>query len=137
MQITLISGRKIDSSAILFDGSNYHFSIEETGEDITNDIRRADKLTLVPGFDIERDLRRASVEKPASGGGRTATSQDLDPLDESTARIFGKQIVTDPFSAPLESANNLAQKFFSLPGLQKVLIVGALAAVLYIAVKKA
>lgn len=132
MQITLLTGAKIESQELTFDRNTYHFFFR--GVDITDDIRRADKISIVPNFDVTKDNYRLSDEGPVTG---QKGNYGLNDLDESTTRILVKQLATDPLGAPIESLNRTAEKFFALPGIQKILIVGAIGAVLYIAVKKA
>lgn len=130
----LLNGTSVPDDAVTFDYSTYHLFYGDS--DITNLVSRTEKIRLIPNFDIEKDNYRLSVEKPVSGGGRDATAADLEDLEDNTAVILGDQLLNDPFSAPLESANRLAEKFLALPGLKKLMIVAAVGAVLYIAVKK-
>lgn len=133
----LITGGTIPDSEVTFDPNTYRFTY--AGQDITNQISRAEKLRAVPGFDIERENIRLSLEKPVSGDGVAPTGGQIDnaDLDDSTLSNLGSQLLNNPFQAPLEAANRLAEQFFALPGLKKVMIVAAVGAVLYIAVKKA
>ncbi len=128
----LINGGTVPDNEVTFDRNTYHFMYQ--GVDITDSISRNEKLRVVPGFDIERDNYRLSDEGPVTGD---TGNFGLEDLDDSTASNFAGQIITDPFSAPLDSLNNLAEKFMALDGIKKVLIVAAIGAVLYIAVKKA
>ena len=114
---------------IRFDPATYHFFHGD--RDITNDIPRSEKLRTIPGFDIERENIRLSNELGAQ------TGLGDEPLNESTLKEFGKQILTDPLGAPMESLSNVADKFFKLPGIQKILIAAVVGTVLYIAAKKA
>lgn len=112
---------------ITFDEGTYHFYA--TGLDITNNLRRADKLRLVPDFDIERENYRLSAE---SGAGAQYGDE---PLNESTIKEFGKQIVNDPLSAPLEALDKGVTQIFSSSGVRTLLIVGIAGVVLYFALK--
>lgn len=109
----LISNLTIPDSDVSFDPATYHFTQISTGKDITNDIRRIDKIRLVPDFDIERENFRLSDE--LGNGADTGHTLGLDPLQDNTAAIFAEQIITDPLAAPLESANNLAKKLLNSP----------------------
>lgn len=71
MIITLLSGRDVESSKIQFLENTYHFVLEESnGEhtDITLDLSRVSKRTLVPNFDDSRENLRMSAEQGASKG---------------------------------------------------------------------
>lgn len=94
--ITLSDGRQVSLGNIAFDTSTYHFTLIDTGEDVTNLISRADKNANWPDFDPTVDNTRASNE--AAGG-----SGPVAPLDDSTASIFANQILTDPLAAPINS----------------------------------
>jgi hypothetical protein len=125
MKITLLNGAgTIDSNSLAFDRNTYEFFSD--GRNVTDLISRADKLALVSDFDVERENERITQRK--RGGG---------PLETSTTKILIGQLASDPLAAPIEALNNTANKFFALPGIQKLLIVGVAGALLYIAVKKA
>jgi hypothetical protein len=124
--ITLLDGRQMTDDNFALDERNYHITLESTGEDVTNLVTRADKIALFPGFDIERESYRLSTEKPASGGGRTATERDLEPLDESTASIFVGQILHDPLAAPIQTLDATVDQVFASTGVRKILVVAAL-----------
>lgn len=134
--ITLINGGTVGENDILFNEKTYHFTQISTGEDITNEIRRADKVRIVPGFDTEKDLLRASAEKPFSRPGTIASPQDLEMLEESTTKIFGQQILNDPLAAPLETLDAGVKKVFESSGVRTILIFAALGIVAVIALKK-
>jgi hypothetical protein len=136
--ITLLDGRQIDEADFAFDPRLYHFSLFSTGEDVTNEIRRADKLRLVPGFDVEKELYRLSVEKPFSGGGnRTASEGELEPRETNTAKILADQLFNDPLGAPLETLDAGVKKVFESSGVRALLIVAALGIAAAIYLKKA
>jgi hypothetical protein len=125
MIVTLLDGNTVDSSSIVFDDRSYHFYIGAT--DITRDLRRVDKLELVPNFDVERDNIRASQEAHGK------TLQEYVPLQTNAGVIFVDQITTDPLAAPLESVDSAVKKVLSSTGVKKILIVGivVLAVVIY------
>lgn len=129
--ITGISGKGYAVNGISFDAETYHFTYGETDVDITNDITRADKLLLVPDFDITKENYRLSSElgnyKP--GG--------IQPLDDSTASNFVKQITTDPLAAPLDTLNKTVDKLIAAPGLRKLALLGFLGLAIYFALKQA
>ena len=124
--IKTISGRTVDERDLAFNARTYHFSLISTGEDVTDDIYRRDKLALVPDFDERQENYRLSVEKPASGGGRTATESDLRDLDESTGSIFADQVTSDPLAAPLEAVDKAVKQVLSSSGIKTILILAAL-----------
>lgn len=126
----LISGQTVRDQDVQFaqDSQGYwRFSIN--GQDITDDIRRVDKERLIPNFDIVKENIRLSEERGAQAG------LGSEPLNESTGEIFVEQVLTDPFSAPLQSLNNQLETLFALPGFKKALAVGAVIAVVYLAYK--
>jgi hypothetical protein len=127
MTITLRDGREVESNDLSFNRNIYHFTRRSTGEDVTNLINRADKLRIVPDFDIDSDLLRSSRERPFSGGGRVVTGpQDIEPLEESTAKIFAEQILNDPLDAPLDTLDAGVKKVFESTGVRTILIFAAL-----------
>lgn len=145
--ITLLDGRQIDPASVNFDTSTYHFYYG--GEDITNLIRRADKIATWPNFDMTVDNNRIFNEDVAAQGNANlgAVQNILGGVDAtSTGQVgststfgnFYNQITTDPLNAPLASADNLLKN--SLASLFKSwtgwLILGAVALFLYIKLKK-
>lgn len=129
--IRLISGASATSSQIEFNPGNYHWTLN--GYDITNDIKRADKLRMVPDFDIERENRRLSSEAPASN---TPSGAGTDPLTESTLGIFTDQIFHDPLGAPLATLDKGIGQLVGSSGIQTIVIVGVLALVGYMMFQK-
>jgi hypothetical protein len=130
--ITLINGRNVDEAVIAFDANTYHFTLRNTGEDVTNEIRRADKLALVSGFDIARDNNRLYAEKK----GGVASGKDLEPLETNTFKIFGQQILNDPLAAPLETVDKGVKQIFASSGIQTLLVVAGLGIAALILLKK-
>lgn len=129
--IRLLSGTSVSSLEIDFNDSTYHFSVN--GEDITNDITRADKKRLVPGFDDTKENRRLSSEHPATG---RMSGHGTDPLTESTFGIFAGQIATDPLSAPLAALDKGVSQVFRSSGVQLLTITAILAIVGYVIFNK-
>lgn len=129
--ITLLDGRQVALSNISFDSDTYHFTLIDTGEDVTNLISRADKLANWPDFDPTIDNTRASNE--ASGG-----TGPVAPLNTSTASIFTNQILTDPLAAPISALNSAVAELSASSGIQKIgLILGlGLAAIVLVEVLK-
>ena len=98
--LTLISGRQIDIAGLHLDRSSYR--VYYGGEDITNDMRQADKVRIFPGFDRSKDNERAYSDRYAQehGGNRPAPTGSTSVLVN-----FARQIVTDPLAAPLDYAD--------------------------------
>lgn len=124
--ITLLDGRSVAEDDFAFEERIYHFTLFSTGEDVTNLVRRSDKLALVPGFDVDKENWRLSVEKPATGGGRPANPSDLEPLPTSTAGIFADQILNDPIGATLETLDAGVNKLVSSSGVRTIAVVAVL-----------
>lgn len=129
MTITLISGRQVDSSNLFFNQDTYHITLSPTGEDITNDMRRADKISLFNGFDIEKDNTRLYNETRGGTG-------PVPPLETNTAVILGQQLLTDPLAAPLDALNNTVNRVFDAPGIKKLLVIAAVLVVGVIILKR-
>ena len=134
--IKTISGRTLDERDLAFNARTYHFSLISTGEDVTNDIYRRDKLALVPDFDERQENYRLSVEKPASGGGRTGTESDLQDLNTNSGSIFVDQVTSDPLAAPLETVDKAVKQVLASSGIRTVLILAALGIAAAIYLKK-
>jgi len=75
--VILLNGQPQPSDEIHFDSTTYHFTNDD-GADITNLITRADKLDLVPGFDIDKDNIRLSRERPINPTGLVGPTPALD-----------------------------------------------------------
>ena len=120
-EISLIDGRKVDMDAVTF-GKDYHFFLN--AEDITNQIRRADKAKF-PGFDIEVDNERIYVEKYVRQHGTLPPEVGSDSIWWN----FKEQILTDPLDAPLEALDAGVNKLFASSGIKiiaGVLVAGAI-----------
>lgn len=122
--ITLLDGRSVQVSNIFFNPDNYHFTLSPTGEDITNKIRRSDKLSNWNNFDPETDNIRLSTG-----------NSNTEPLNESTTSIFVDQITSDPLSAPLETLNNVIDKVIAAPAIKKLAIGAAIGLGIYLIIK--
>lgn len=120
----LLDGTSVDSSAIDFDPNSYHFNIG--GNDITELIRRADKRTLVPGFDDDVENKRIFGEKYAND-----PNVNTGELDTSVAGNFWHQITTDPLGAPLDALDAGVKKLANSSGIQKVVIIGVVGLIIY------
>lgn len=125
--ITLLNNAQVDELDIRFDPNSYHFHLQSTGADITNALRRADKLALVPDFDVERENIRISRE--SGSGGRYGN----DELSESTWDALGNQVTHDGvLAAPLETLDNTVRQVFKSTGVQSFIVLGALGLGAYI-----
>jgi len=137
LNITLLDGRVIDADAIVFDPSDYSFSVwyaDGNGkENITTLIRRADKFRFA-GFDGDfyNNLLYVQAYQRRHNG---ALPPELD-LD-STWTNFVQQILTDPLAAPLETLDNFVDQIFSSKGVLIIVGVSAGLLILYIAAKRA
>jgi hypothetical protein len=104
----------INEAELTFNPDNYHFAFR--GQDVTNLISRADKIRLVPDFDIDRENYRLSSELGAGGYGQ-------DALNESVGGIFVDQMLTDPLGAPLEALDAGVKKLLDSTGV-RILLIG-------------
>lgn len=117
MNIEGISGRQYDSEFLTLNDATYHITAAG-GVDVTNDIRRADKLALWPSFDVDKENRRLSNER--NGGYGPAGK-----LEDSTTVILGGQLLNDPLAAPLDTLNKAINQVFTAPGVLKALVIVA------------
>lgn len=117
----------VDESKIEFNEDNYHFSLNTQNNvlDITSDIKRADKLKLVPWFDIERENYRLSSEMGHTPG------QSQEPLSESTIGAFTDQIFHDPLGAPLDALDKGVSEILKSSGVQVILVIAAIGVGIY------
>lgn len=115
MIISGISGREYDSEYLTLNPVSYHVTVNG-GEDVTNDIRRADKIALFPGFDVETENRRLSNERAGGYG-------PVGELSESTGGALLEQLATDPLGAPLDALNKGINQIFTAPGVVKLAII--------------
>lgn len=131
--ISGISGRGYAVDQISFDSDTYHFTYGDAEADITSDITRADKLLLVPDFDVTKENYRLSNEKRTGLG----APGSLEPLETSTAKIFVDQVTTDPLAAPLDTLNKTFDKLIAAPGVRKLALVGLLGLTIYFVLRQA
>jgi len=94
--ILLTTGRAVPVPFIEFDRASHRFFY--SGADITDGIRRADKIAYFggQGFDVEQDNLRLYGEKNP-GAAATGSTSIFD--------AFWGQILTDPLAAPLDYAD--------------------------------
>jgi hypothetical protein len=118
MRITLTDGRQVYVSEIHFDARSHYFFLRN--EDVTNLIRRADKLTNWSSFDPVKDNIRLST-------GNAQSPQ----LSTNTLGIFAGQLLTDPLDAPLDSLSNQVKKIFSNGGILTILLIVAVVGFFY------
>lgn len=135
MTIHLLDGSFADSNGITFDPATYHFYLRDAqGKqlDITKDLARVDKRTLVPAFDDARENLRISDEKT----GKTYDERT------STGEIFVDQVIKDPLGAPLDAIksgadqvlgafDDVVKKVTKSSGVQTILVVGIVVLILY------
>ena len=100
MMIQLLDGSSLDSDFLRFDAEHYHFYLGN--DDVTDLIRRADKLAWAERWDVEFDVEfeneRIYVEKYYRENGKLPPNVGSD----SVWWNFTKLIVTDPLRAPIE-----------------------------------
>jgi hypothetical protein len=82
--VTFISGRQVEDYDLNFNKSNYHITLFSTGEDVTADVFRADKIRLFAGFDPAVDNDRLYREQEIAKG----KPDPGPPLPTSTADLF-------------------------------------------------
>lgn len=128
-----IDGGAYDVSQIQFDPETYHFFYGPTERDITNDILRSDKLLLVPEFDVRTENFRLSNEKRTG----TGTPGSLQPLEESTGKIFLEQVTTEPLKAPLETLTRTVDELIANGGLRKLALLAGVGVAVYLLIKHA
>lgn len=128
--ITGISGATYNVHELEFDNESYHFTYGSYSQDVTKDIKFADKLLLVPDLDQKKELLRVSSESGHyTPGGST-------PLEESTAVILADQLTTDPLAAPLQALSNGFDEVIKNSGVRKFALLGFLGLAIYFIVKK-
>lgn len=123
----LSDNREVNDDSIQLDRTTYR--VYANSEDITNKLSRAEKKRLFPDFNEQLDNDRLSNERKARHGEAVGS---IEPLPESTALEFVDNIVTDPFSAPIESLSNKANEFFGASGIIKLLLFAALIFAAYV-----
>lgn len=117
MIINLISGRTADSDRITFNDQTLRFTLAPGAQDITDDIRRADKVAIW-NIDVDRENQRIFAESYA----RDHDGHLPTPLDTSTTSIFLGHILTDPLAAPLDVLNRGIDRFVAAPAITKILV---------------
>jgi len=131
MTITLLDGRMIESETLAFDPETYHFTL--SAEDVTDLIRRADKLAIIPYFDADIENNRIFAENWA----RTHGGQQPAPIGStSTWSNFWQQITTDPLAAPLETLNRGLNQLFTAPAAVKLALLAGVGLVVWLALRR-
>jgi len=120
MQITLLDGRTEDTANIYFDPATYHFSDSATGEDLTNQITRADKQNNWPNFDPYVENQRIYNETRQGGVG------PLPDKETNTGVILADQLLTNPLAAPLDALTAGVKQVFASEGVKTLLIVAVI-----------
>lgn len=120
MNITLISGRVVDTDNIAFDVPTHLFTLD--GQDITDDIKRNDKRKFVGFSDEQENLRWFKKNNPnAPETGST-----------STLGLFWDQITTDPLDAPLDALDSGIQNILGRTSTKIILGTAAVVVAAYI-----
>ncbi len=125
MRVTLLDGRSVDSTELVFHPENYH--VYYAGEDVTNNMRQSDKAAIWSDFDRAVDNERSYAEKYVRENGHAPPPAG----STSTFVNFWQQITTDPLSAPLETLNATAAKLTGNTTIKWVLIIAAVGVGLY------
>lgn len=120
MNITLISGRVVDTEVIEFDPATHLFTLN--GQDITDDIKRNDKRKFVGFSDEAENLRWFKKNNPNAP----------DTSSTSTLGLFWDQITTDPLDAPLDALDAGVNKILGNTSVKIILGVVAVGVVAYI-----
>ena len=103
MIITFLNGDEVSTSDLTFDAVTGRVYLGS--DDVSDEVRFTDKRRLWPRYDWDAWLRRVSNQNQIARGEK--------PVQEGSTSLLGNfvsQIVTDPFSAPLESADRLGDK---------------------------
>jgi len=136
LNITLLDGRVIDADAIVFDPSDYSFSVwyaDGNGkENITTLIRRADKLRFY-GFDGDfyNNLLYVQKYQLAHNG---ATPRELGY--SNVWAQFAWQLANEPLKAPLAALDKAVDDLVNSSGITTILVIGGVALVLIILAKR-
>lgn len=101
IQVKLIDGTLAPLSRIEFDRGTNRFYYN--GSDITTNMYLRD-MQVFSGFDLQRHNQWLSDQKQIRDGNTPQPNNQ----STSTIGIFTEQILTDPFAAPLEAADRLA-----------------------------
>jgi len=121
MIISLLDGTQADTADITFNSADYSFTLNTTGEDLTNLIRVPDKIANWPDFDVTTWNNMVYNQIYAqSHGGQSA------PAVGSTSTLinFADLITTDPLGAPLSALNTGIGQIFSSSGVWALVAVG-------------
>jgi hypothetical protein len=125
MIVTLLDGRTVDSSELVFHPDTYHVFFN--GEDVTNNMRQYDKRQIWPDFDQSVDNERAYAERYFREHG----TQPPPTGSSSTFVNFWQQIATDPLAAPLETLDATTSKLWENKTVKTVIIIAGIGVALY------
>lgn len=126
MIVSYVNGEVADVTGVLFDYETYQFTLN--GRNITNLLRRADKLELIEGFDVVKENERIFIEKYLRENGRLPPQ--IGPT--STWKIFENLILTDPLDAPLDALDNAVDNAIARRSFQIVAGVAVVVMLLYV-----
>jgi hypothetical protein len=129
MTIALLNGQEIDSHSVRLEGDNIHFTNLSTGEDITRLMRVADKKSF-PLFDLTKSNSEIYATDPTTGNLIPAAPTD------GTFSIFTDQMLINPLGAPVEALNTGVSQIFGSSGLQKLVVVAVIGAVVVLYFKR-
>lgn len=134
MLINLLDGRQADTEVIDFDSGSYHFALN--GEDVTNQIKQADKRKFY-GFDVARDDDRIYVETYMHNHGGKAPPEV--GSDSFITNLYN-QLTTRPLQAPLDDLNTFVKEnvgdILASSGLQTIVLIGAAGLLAYLIIRK-
>lgn len=116
--VTMLDGRRANTDDIVFSEPAHRFTLR--GEDVTNQIRQADKLTNWRTFDRAKDNARVSDERYQRETGK----QRAPAGSTSTTGLFLTQIFTEPFKAPIEAAQRGTEGIGGLKGVGMIALIG-------------
>lgn len=126
-EFAMLNGQRVDASDVEFYPDTYRFFYKN--DDVTNQIRQADKIANWPNFNQAKDNERAYAEAyAAKHGGASPTPTG----STSTVATFIKQIFTEPLKAPSESLQRQVQ---GSPAVQAGIVVVTLGLVYLIVAK--
>jgi hypothetical protein len=136
MMITLLNGTVVDTADIVFNTSDYSFTLSNAGgtQDVTLQITEADKEANWPNWDLTtwNNIYYTNYLYPQTHGGAAAPAVG----STSTLTNFMTQIETDPLAAPLQSADtlvgNTVKTLIGSSAVQTIVIFGALALIGYL-----
>lgn len=127
-QVKLMDGRIVNVSDINFNTSTqppngYHFTLSATGEDLTNQITRADKLANWPNFDPTLDNDRLYRERQIT---RTGTDPGPPPSTD-TLGYFVQGVSSD--------LQKIATPAALVGDVKDILFIGGIVLAVYLAIK--